>query len=87
MRHAVPGGIPVGINGNMLKINYMTTKRPTTEESNYGLEMKGIGYSKGYNQCIYDARRRRSLKERQCFERFGHFLDYLDSILWENRRK
>ena len=60
---------------------------PSPEQERYGLEMKEIGYTKGYNQCTYDGRRRRSLKEKQRFERFGHFLDYLDEILWANRRK
>lgn len=60
---------------------------PNPEQLNYGHEMKAIGYEKGYAKCTYDARRRKALKERQCFERFGTFMDHLSDRLWENRRR
>jgi hypothetical protein len=63
------------------------TPRPTTEETNYGNEMKAMGYSLGYRACQNDTRRRRALKESAAYKRFGHYLDYLDDILWANRRK
>ena len=63
------------------------TPRPTSEEGLYGQEMKAIGYERGYLKSTYDTRRRKAVKEKSLYRRFGQYLEHLDDILWQNRRR
>ena len=60
---------------------------PTPEQALYGQEMKAIGYEKGYNQHTYDMRRIRAKKEQQLFHEYCSFLEYLNDLMYANRRK
>ena len=62
-------------------------KLPNSEQQLYGQEMKAKGYKRGYDKNTYDRRRRLVNKERLLFKRFNSFIDYLDEILYNNRRK
>ena len=60
---------------------------PDPSQQVYGNEMKAKGYSKGYQACIHDARRRKALKERSLFQQFCAWIDHRDDELFANRRK
>jgi len=61
--------------------------RPNQLERNYGDDRETNGYSKGYNQCTYDARRRKAFKEKSLYRQFSQYLDWLSDRQWENRRR
>ena len=59
---------------------------PNSAQKNYGADMYKEGYARGYQQCLIDIRKRRFMKEKGIFQRFGTFWDYFDDLLASNRR-
>ena len=61
-------------------------KLPDPVQKVYGQDMYEKGYGAGYNQCSWDVRRRRMLREKSLRNKFNKVADWIEDCLASNRR-
>ena len=66
---------------------WMNNRRlPNQEQLNYGQALYKEGYEDGYKRNTWDTRRRKALKEKALYLKYGEFLDFIDDAISKNRK-
>lgn len=76
------------ITGIFPNFEYMEERKlPSPEQLNYGKEKYEEGYARGYEVRMRDLNKQKSKRQEQLYRRFCKYVDYLDDLFADNRKR